>query len=100
MDRVTQGNASQTEEMSATASSLLSHAVQLAELVGRFRLEEENDQPVPAKKSTKKTAVKVAPKSSTPAKRSSDLRSANRGSASPFSAAAERGNADMMNLEF
>ncbi len=38
MDRVTQGNASQTEEMSGTASSLLSHAVQLSELVGRFNL--------------------------------------------------------------
>ena len=39
MDRVTQGNASQTEEMSGTASSLLSHAVQLGALVSRFRLE-------------------------------------------------------------
>ena len=38
MDRVTQGNASQTEEMSGTASSLLSHANQLGELVGRFKL--------------------------------------------------------------
>ncbi len=40
MDRVTQGNASQTEEMSGTASALLSHAVQLRDLVGRFQLED------------------------------------------------------------
>ena len=39
MDRVTQGNASQTEEMSGTAGSLLNHATQLGELVARFRLE-------------------------------------------------------------
>ena len=39
MDRVTQGNATQTEEMSGTANSLLNHATQLSELVGRFRLE-------------------------------------------------------------
>lgn len=38
MDRVTQGNASQTEEMSGTATALLSHAVQLGELVARFQL--------------------------------------------------------------
>ena len=43
MDRVTQGNASQTEEMSGTAASLLSHAVQLSDLVGRFRLESHKD---------------------------------------------------------
>jgi methyl-accepting chemotaxis protein len=41
MDRVTQGNAAQTEEMSGTASALLSHSVQLSELVGRFTLESE-----------------------------------------------------------
>ncbi|MCU0720851.1 MAG: methyl-accepting chemotaxis protein [Pirellula sp.] len=38
MDRVTQGNASQTEEMSGTADSLLSHSVQLSDLVSRFNL--------------------------------------------------------------
>ncbi|XZE20459.1 methyl-accepting chemotaxis protein [Pirellulaceae bacterium SH449] len=38
MDRVTQGNASQTEEMSGTADSLLSHSVQLSDLVRRFNL--------------------------------------------------------------
>lgn len=42
MDRVTQGNASQTEEMSGTASALLSHAVQLSELVSRFQLNSED----------------------------------------------------------
>lgn len=43
MDRVTQGNASQTEEMSGTANSLLSHAIQLNDLVSRFTLESEVD---------------------------------------------------------
>ena len=38
MDRVTQSNASQTEEMSGTANALLSHATQLSELVNRFNL--------------------------------------------------------------
>ncbi len=42
MDRVTQANASQTEEMSGTATSLLSHAVQLKDLVGRFQLDSES----------------------------------------------------------
>jgi methyl-accepting chemotaxis protein len=41
MDRVTQGNAAQTEEMSGTAASLLAHSVQLNELVGRFSLGSE-----------------------------------------------------------
>lgn len=40
MDRVTQSNASQTEEMSGTATALLSHAVQLRDLVGRFQLDD------------------------------------------------------------
>ncbi len=40
MDRVTQSNASQTEEMSGTATALLSHAVQLKDLVGRFKLDD------------------------------------------------------------
>lgn len=38
MDRVTQNNASQTEEMSGTAVALLQHAEQLREAVGRFNL--------------------------------------------------------------
>ncbi len=42
MDRVTQGNAAQTEEMSGTAAALLSHSVQLSELVGRFTLESDS----------------------------------------------------------
>ena len=49
MDRVTQGNASQTEEMSGTAAALLSHAVQLGELVSRFQLS-SNDQVVTKRK--------------------------------------------------
>ncbi len=39
MDRVTQNNASQTEEMAGTSESLLSHSQELRELVGKFRLE-------------------------------------------------------------
>lgn len=38
MDRITQSNAAQTEEMSGTADSLLSHARQLGDLVLRFKL--------------------------------------------------------------
>lgn len=41
MDRVTQANAAQTEEMSGTAGMLLSHAEQLAELVGSFQLDDQ-----------------------------------------------------------
>lgn len=40
MDRVTQSNATQTEEMSATAASLLSHAEQLNAVVSQFRLDD------------------------------------------------------------
>jgi methyl-accepting chemotaxis protein len=42
MDRVTQNNASQTEEMAGTAESLLGHSQELRELVGKFRLECSN----------------------------------------------------------
>lgn len=45
MDRVTQGNAAQTEEMSGTAGMLLTHSQQLSDLVGRFSLD---DSPVKA----------------------------------------------------
>lgn len=38
MDRVTQANAAQTEEMSGTSGMLLQHARNLSENVGRFRL--------------------------------------------------------------
>ncbi len=38
MDRITQSNAAQTEEMSGTAESLLGHARQLSDLVSRFKL--------------------------------------------------------------
>jgi methyl-accepting chemotaxis protein len=38
MDQVVQANASQTEELSATAESLAGQAAQLQALVGRFRL--------------------------------------------------------------
>ena len=46
MDRVTQGNASQTEELSGTAAALLSHAVLLKGLVRWFKLEPVNGQAV------------------------------------------------------
>lgn len=42
MDRVTQNNASQTEEMAGTAESLLGHSSELRDLVGKFRLEKQN----------------------------------------------------------
>ena len=45
MDRVTQSNASQTEEMSGTAKSLLGHAQQLNTLVGKFQLGAETAAP-------------------------------------------------------
>jgi methyl-accepting chemotaxis protein len=38
MDKVTQTNASQTEELSGTAQALLGHAARLQELVDRFKL--------------------------------------------------------------
>ncbi|VTR92998.1 chemotaxis partial : Globin-coupled methyl-accepting chemotaxis protein (Modular protein) OS=Candidatus Nitrospira defluvii GN=cheM PE=3 SV=1: 4HB_MCP_1: HAMP: PAS_9: MCPsignal [Gemmata massiliana] len=41
MDAVTQKNASQTEEMSATAQTLTDQAAQLRDLVARFKLSEE-----------------------------------------------------------
>jgi methyl-accepting chemotaxis protein len=40
MDRVTQSNATQTEEMSGTSMALLTHAEQLSAIVAKFRLEE------------------------------------------------------------
>lgn len=40
MDRVTQGNAAQTEEMSGTAGMLLTHSQQLTDLVSRFSLDD------------------------------------------------------------
>ena len=39
MDRVTQTNASQTEEMAGTSGSVLDHARQLTEMVSRFQLD-------------------------------------------------------------
>lgn len=49
MDRVTQAAASQTEEVSGTAGSLLSHAEQLRDLVSRFRLGEETAAAAPVR---------------------------------------------------
>jgi hypothetical protein len=69
MDRVTQTNASQTEEMSGTAQALLSHAEELSGLVARFKLEQDGagkpaagrpaaSSKVSDKAPIKKTAVK------------------------------------------
>ncbi|MEZ6097431.1 MAG: methyl-accepting chemotaxis protein [Pirellulaceae bacterium] len=52
MDRVTQANAAQTEEMSGTAASLLSHSNQLSGLVGRFQLSGADNVPVAERKKT------------------------------------------------
>jgi methyl-accepting chemotaxis protein len=58
MDKVTQTNSSQTEELSATAQSLSAHAEQLQSLVGRFRLDGTGYQ-----KSSAAAAPPSAPKS-------------------------------------
>ncbi|HYU15723.1 MAG TPA: methyl-accepting chemotaxis protein, partial [Candidatus Acidoferrum sp.] len=47
MDQVTQGNAAQTEEMSATAQGLTDQAEQLRALVARFRLSTESSRAAP-----------------------------------------------------
>jgi methyl-accepting chemotaxis protein len=57
MDKVTQTNASQTEELSGTAQSLLGHAARLQELVDRFKLGETAASPaliVPLARTTPK----------------------------------------------
>jgi methyl-accepting chemotaxis protein len=46
MDQVTQANAAQTEEMSATAASLADQAKQLRQLVARFKLGDDAPEPV------------------------------------------------------
>ncbi|VTS01807.1 chemotaxis partial : Putative methyl-accepting chemotaxis protein (MCP) with multiple PAS domains OS=Bradyrhizobium sp. ORS 375 GN=BRAO375_800034 PE=4 SV=1: 4HB_MCP_1: HAMP: PAS_9: MCPsignal [Gemmata massiliana] len=56
MDSVTQKNASQTEEMSATAQTLTDQAGQLRDLVARFKLSDEG-----------RTAPRLAPRSKAPA---------------------------------
>jgi methyl-accepting chemotaxis protein len=60
MDGVTQSNASQTEELSATASNLSSRATQLQELVGRFTLGTQRARPMIRR------PVAAAPQSATP----------------------------------
>jgi PAS domain S-box-containing protein len=52
MDRVTQNNASQTEEMAGTAEALLTHSKQLSELVERFKLEGEEKTPAKSSRRT------------------------------------------------
>lgn len=56
MDRVTQANAAQTEEMSGTSSMLLQHARNLSENVGRFRLG-KRDVPISYRNETKTANV-------------------------------------------
>ncbi|AWM40516.1 Methyl-accepting chemotaxis protein II [Gemmata obscuriglobus] len=59
MDTVTQRNASQTEEMSATAQTLTDQAGQLRDLVGRFKL--GSDGHAPAARPAKRAAPKPRP---------------------------------------
>ncbi len=61
MDRVTQGNAAQTEEMSGTAGMLLSHSQQLSNMVDRFRLEDDSEG-----RSSKRQTASHAPSKPTP----------------------------------
>jgi hypothetical protein len=66
MDSVTQRNASQTEEMSATAQTLTEQAGQLRDLVGRFKLGHDASRPAarpkPAKKGGSKPALPPKPR--------------------------------------
>ncbi len=50
MDRVTQANATQTEQVSGTAESLLTHAEQLLQVVGRFDLGGDGEESQPKAK--------------------------------------------------
>ncbi len=59
MDRVTQSNATQTEEMSGTAESLLSHAQQLQELVSQFKLEDQAERASGSAQGNKRVAAKA-----------------------------------------
>ncbi|VTR97640.1 chemotaxis protein : Methyl-accepting chemotaxis sensory transducer OS=Thiorhodospira sibirica ATCC 700588 GN=ThisiDRAFT_1409 PE=4 SV=1: 4HB_MCP_1: HAMP: MCPsignal [Gemmata massiliana] len=63
MDSVTQRNASQTEEMSATAQTLTDQAAQLRDLVARFKLSEERrSAPRPASKGVRSKAPTTKPR--------------------------------------
>ena len=64
MDRVTQSNASQTEEMSGTSAALLQHSEQLRGLVSQFRLNHAETQQQP-----RRAPVAVGPEISPPADR-------------------------------
>ncbi len=59
MDRVTQANAAQTEEMSGTAGMLLSHAEQLADLVGGFQLDDQARDKTPKRREKTRPAVEA-----------------------------------------
>ncbi|HEY1187688.1 MAG TPA: methyl-accepting chemotaxis protein, partial [Gemmata sp.] len=56
MDTVTQRNASQTEEMSATAQTLTDQAGQLRDLVARFKLSDDAPARPAAPRATKKSS--------------------------------------------
>ena len=77
MDRVTQSNASQTEEMSGTAASLLQHSEQLRELVAGFRLGSETgitiSKPLRQDSSRKKNASRAVARSTGNTMSDSDL---------------------------
>src|SRR6266545_1433086 len=61
MDQVTQGNASQTEEMSATARALTDQAGQMRTLVARFRLSDDIEAAAPSRPARAARAVHRAP---------------------------------------
>ncbi|MBP3960627.1 DUF3365 domain-containing protein [Gemmata sp. G18] len=67
MDTVTQRNAAQTEEMSATAQTLTSQADQLRDLVARFKLTQGEGTPAPHKLAPKSARSKGAPAKPRPA---------------------------------
>lgn len=62
MDQVTQGNASQTEELSGTAESLAGQAQELQALVSRFQLGHDQPASAPAARPAAVAAIRPAPR--------------------------------------
>jgi methyl-accepting chemotaxis protein len=63
MDQVTQANAAQTEQMSATAASLAEQAKQLRTLVARFKLGDDAAEPVASASPPAPKPIRKAPPS-------------------------------------
>lgn len=95
MDQVTQGNAAQTEELSQTAQSLTGTAAELAELVGRFRLGDDDEpKATPAlRKRAAQSARRVAPRSQRP-----PARTASRQRTNQWPVASEAGSEDEVEI--